>query len=185
MRACRAPSTSLRRVLGHWRTMTSSMCGPTAPEVSRLSPMNTTVRFCATSLNMVGTHTMRSKKRSCSLCTSLPTMTMRSARLRVSVSVDMTQPLVCTVADVAVLALAQRVIDDAARLVGERHHGAAAVDVGRHAAVERQLGRLDALGGGGDRLLERRLAAGDLRGRRRQARAGIRRRRGRRRSSRP
>lgn len=39
---------------------------------------------------------MRSKKRGWSLCTSLPTMTIRSARLRVSVSVEVIQPPVCS-----------------------------------------------------------------------------------------
>ena len=76
-------------------------------------------------------------------------------------------------AEVAVLALGQRVIDDAARAVGERHDGAHAFDVGREAAEERQAGGADELGGGRDSIGERDGLAVDvgLVGRRRAARS--------------
>ena len=151
------PNSSVSRELGQERVITSPMRGPVAPEVSSPSPMKMTVRFCGTLSNIdLGAQTMRSKKRPCSLCTSLPMITKRSARLRASVSVDMIQPLGLHDFDVAVLAFTQRVVDDAAGAVGQRHHGAGAVDVGGHAAIKRQPGGLDAGGGGGDGRLERR-----------------------------
>ena len=59
--------------------------------------MKMTSRFLGTSSNIeCPGQTMRSKKRPCSLCTSLPTITKTSARLRASVSVVMIQPLICT-----------------------------------------------------------------------------------------
>ena len=60
--------------------------------------MNTTVRFGASTSNIEsGGETIRSKKRGCSLWTSLPAMMKRSARLRTSVMVDITQPEVCRI----------------------------------------------------------------------------------------
>ncbi len=80
--------------------------------------------------------------------------------------------------EVAVLAFAQRVIDDAAGAVGERQDGAGAGDVGGHAAVERQLGLANEPGGGLHRLLEADLARRAPGAWRREADAGSRRWRG-------
>ncbi len=96
-RAEMAARTSGMRSLATGSVITSSMRGPLAAEVSSPSPMKTTVRLLARLSNIeCGLVTMRSKKRRCSLCTSVPTMRRRSARLRTSVSVDMIQPLVCS-----------------------------------------------------------------------------------------
>ncbi len=60
--------------------------------------MNTTVRFGAVTSNIEsGGETMVSKKRGWSLWMSLPAMMKRSARLRVSVRVDIIQPVVCRI----------------------------------------------------------------------------------------
>ena len=67
---------------------------------------------------------------------SLPAMMKRSARLRASVSVVIIQPVVCSTLEIAVLRLAQGVIDDAARALGERHHRAHALDIGGKPAIE-------------------------------------------------
>ena len=59
-------------------------------------PIKTTVRVSALPSNITSSgERTRSKKRGCSLPRSAPTTITRSARLRVSVSVDMNQPLVC------------------------------------------------------------------------------------------
>ncbi len=99
---------------------------------------------------------------------SLPAMMKRSARLRISVMVDIIQPERLHDLEVAVLRLAQGVIDDAARAFGERHHRAHAFDVGGKPAIHRQLRLADQLGSRVDRLGEIDILAFDLRARRRE-----------------
>ena len=65
-------------------------------------------------------------------------------------------------AEIAVLAFAQGVIDDAAGLFGRGHDGAHAFDVGAEAAENGKSRFADQLGGGGDGFGERRVLAGDL-----------------------
>ena len=93
---------------------------------------------------------------------SLPAMMKRSARLRASVSVDMIQPDVCRILKLRYCASLERVIDDAAAALGERHHRAHALDIGGKPAIERQLRLADQLGRLLDRLGEIDILAGDL-----------------------
>ena len=88
-------------------------------------------------------------------------MMIRSARLRVSVRVEVVQPTVCNTLVLRILPLAQGMVDDAAAPLGKRHRRAHAVDVGGEPAKERQLGTLDQRRGGLDGLIERHLLAGD------------------------
>ena len=71
--------------------------------------------------------------------------------------------------EVAVLRLAQGVIDDAARALGERHHRAHAFDIGGEPAEQGQLGLANELGGFLDGLGEIDVLAADLRAGRRAA----------------
>ncbi len=66
-------------------------------------------------------------------------------------------------AEVAVLALAQSVVDNAPAALGNRHDGAHAVDIGSEPAEDRQSTILNQPGGGGDRIGERNVLAIDLR----------------------
>src|SRR6476646_671560 len=95
--ALSAPKTSPICGTSQGSVTTLPTCGPATTLRSGTSPMNTTVRFGAVTSNMdSGGETMRSKKRGCSLRMSLPTMIKRSARFRVSVSVDVVQPALCS-----------------------------------------------------------------------------------------
>ena len=99
---------------------------------------------------------------------SLPAMMKRSARLRTSLMVDITQPERLHDLEIPVLRLAEGVIDNAARAFGERHHRTHAFDVGGKPAIHRQLCLADQLGGRVDRLGEIDILAFDLGARRRE-----------------
>ena len=167
-RSQREPPPRRHCAASHAIVTTSPMREPLAPERSRPLPMNTTVRFGASTSNIEsGGETIVSKKRGWSLCTSLPAMMKRSARLRASVSVGHYPAGRLQHFEIAVLRLAQGVIDDAARALGERHHRAHALDVGGKPAIERKLGLADQLGRFLDGLGEVDVLAADLRARRR------------------
>ena len=70
--------------------------------------------------------------------------------------------------EVAVLRLAEGMIDDAARALGKRHHRAHALDVGGKPAIKGELGLADQLGRFLDGLGEIDILAFDLGARRRE-----------------
>ena len=111
---------------------------------------------------------MRSKKRGCSLRMSLPTMIRRSARLRVSVRVDVVQPALCSTLTLRYCAFAQGMIDHAAGTLGERKRRAHALNVGGKPAKQGTVGLADERRGFLDRFGEGDVLASDLRAARRQ-----------------
>ena len=99
---------------------------------------------------------------------SLPAIMMRSARLRVSVSVVVIQPLVWRILRFRSCDLARSMIDDAARLLGKRQYRAHAPHIGGKAAEKGKLGLADEPRRFLDRSCELDILAVHRRARRRQ-----------------